>query len=71
MARKAAYQLDFGLLILDPDAHRQQQQCKPRRCLSCDSAFASTGPGHRICDACKALDGWKSGVSDFSVSCAF
>ena len=27
---------------------------RPRVCLKCDSEFASTGVGHRVCDDCKS-----------------
>ncbi len=59
-------QLTFGLLILDPEAHRIQSMHQTRRCLSCGDDFASHGPGNRICLPCKDLDGWKAGVSEFS-----
>lgn len=32
---------------------------KQRWCLSCREPFASMGPGHRICDACKETSGYK------------
>jgi hypothetical protein len=63
-------QLDFGLLILDPQAYRIEAQRKARRCLSCDDYFASTGPGNRICLPCKSLDGWTS-PAEFSVCASF
>lgn len=58
-------QLDFGLIITDPQAHRIQSMRKTRRCLSCSDNFASTGPGNRICSPCKDLDAWKAGVTEF------
>jgi hypothetical protein len=63
-------QFSFGLLILDPQAHRIQSQHKTRRCLSCSNTFASAGPGNRICGACKALDAWTS-PAEFSVHASF
>lgn len=35
---------------------------KARRCLGCDTLFASTGPGNRVCDGCKKRDAWRDGV---------
>jgi hypothetical protein len=63
-------QFTFGLVILDPQAHRIQSMHRPRRCLSCDGTFASTGPGNRICGPCKALDVWTS-PNEFSVHASF
>jgi hypothetical protein len=60
-------QLTFGLIVLDPDAHRLQEQHKTRRCLSCSDEFASHGPGNRICSPCKALVAWST-PNDFSVA---
>lgn len=61
-------QLTFGLIITDPQAHRQQAQCKSRKCLSCLEQFPSSGPGNRICGGCRGADRWKAGLSEFSVS---
>jgi hypothetical protein len=69
MARSTA-QLSFGLLILDPDAHRLQEQYRTRRCLSCAEDFASTHAGNRICGDCKSLAVWGT-PNDFSVSASF
>ena len=66
----ATEQLSFGLLILDPDQHRIVSQHKTRRCLSCSSQFASTGPGNRICSSCKSLDAFTS-PTEFSVHASF
>lgn len=63
-------QLSFGLIITDPEKHRIVSQHRPRRCLSCDRQFASSGPGNRICSPCKDLDVWSS-PNEFSVSASF
>lgn len=63
----AHQQLSFGLVITDPQAHRIQAQRKTRRCLGCLEDFASSGPGNRICSPCRDLDGWKAGVTEFSI----
>lgn len=34
---------------------------KRRHCLSCRRKFASEGAHNRICDSCKALQGWSGG----------
>ena len=67
---KAQQQLDFGLLILDPEAHRVEAARKQRRCLSCERQFSSTGPGNRICSPCKSLESWTS-PNEFSLAAAF
>lgn len=67
---KAQQQLDFGLLILDPEAHRVEAARKQRRCLSCERQFFSTGPGNRICGGCKQLESWTS-PSDYSLHAAY
>ena len=64
-------QLSFGLLITDPSAHRAQLAQKPRRCLSCDTAFNSTGPGNRICGRCKNTELFACSPHEFSVAAAF
>jgi hypothetical protein len=66
-----AEQLNFGLIVLDPQAHRIQSQQKPRKCLSCAKTFQSAGPGNRICGACKDRDVWKSGVVEFCSAASF
>jgi hypothetical protein len=66
-----AEQLSFGLLILDPQAHRLQAMCKPRKCLSCQSTFDSSGPGNRICTNCKGRDAWSSSPDAFAIHSAF
>lgn len=68
--KKQTQQLDFGLIITDPEAHRVAAARKTRRCLSCDRQFASTGPGNRICGGCKSLEAWTS-PSDYSLHAAF
>jgi hypothetical protein len=73
MAKKSTgsvQQLSFGLIILDPDAHRQEMKRKGRKCLSCARTFQSTGPGNRICCKCKDLDSWTTPVS-YAVHAAF
>ena len=66
-----ADQLDFGLIVTDPDAHRAQAARKQRKCLSCSKSFKSTGPGNRICVRCKGLDAFTSAPSAFTVHAAF
>ena len=39
----------------------EKSQEKKRRCLICDSAFDSFGPGNRICPTCKSSARWKTG----------
>ena len=68
MAKTA--QLDFGLIVLDPEGHRRQQQCKQRRCLSCSTDFLSAGPHNRVCMLCKERDAWTSPPS-YAVHAAF
>lgn len=71
MAKKLqADQLTFGLLILDPDAHRIQSMRKGRKCLSCGDQFNSTHAGNRICGDCKESVLWDS-PTEFSTSAAF
>ena len=60
-----ADQLTFGLLILDPQAHRILSMRKERKCLSCLHFFPSHGPGNRICSGCKDREAWST--NDFSV----
>jgi hypothetical protein len=64
-------QLSFGLIVIDPEAHRRQQKVKERRCLSCDTQFLSAGPHNRICLKCKDLDGWTSPATSCVVHAAF
>jgi len=47
MAKAQQDQLSSGLVITDPEQYRVVSQHKPRRCLSCDRQFASTGSGNR------------------------
>lgn len=67
----AAEQLDFGLVITDPAAHRAEAAKKQRRCLHCEEQFASRGPGHRICRRCRSLEIFTSSHAEFSTHCAF
>lgn len=60
-------QLSFGLLILDPEAHRIHAMKRTRKCLCCGDQFSSHGPGNRICSPCKALDAWTS-PNEFSIA---
>jgi hypothetical protein len=60
-------QLDFGLIVLDPDGYHRQQQCRDRKCLSCSRTFLSAGPGNRICLQCKDLDGWTSPATSYAL----
>ena len=64
------HQLDFGIIVLDPAEHRRQQKANPR-CLSCQQRFPSTGPGNRICRACKGRDVWMSPGIDHVAHAAF
>ncbi|QQP94050.1 hypothetical protein IGS68_35150 (plasmid) [Skermanella sp. TT6] len=64
-----AVQLDFGLIVTDPQAHRAQLASKTRRCLSCSSMFPSFGAGNRICSTCKSREAWTS-PNEFSISAA-
>jgi hypothetical protein len=66
-----AEQLSFGLVILDPQAHRLQSMCKSRKCLSCSSDFQSSGPGNRICPRCKSSEAFHSSPDAFSIHAAF
>jgi hypothetical protein len=66
-----AEQLSFGLVILDPQAHRLQSMVKGRKCLSCAKTFQSSGPGNRICSSCKSHDAWQSGIPEFSSAASF
>jgi hypothetical protein len=65
--KKASAQLDFGLIVTDPQAHRIVSMRKQRKCLNCQEQFSSHGPGNRVCGPCKDLEGWKSGIADYSV----
>lgn len=65
-----AQQLSFGLIVTDPAAHRAQLAQKVRRCLSCSSNFASSGPGNRVCNGCKSRESWTS-PNEFSLVAAF
>jgi hypothetical protein len=64
-----ADQLDFGLIVLDPQAHKAQMAKQKRRCLSCERTFESSGSGNRICNLCKNRDAWSSPI-EFAVSSA-
>jgi hypothetical protein len=67
-----AEQLGFSLAIIAPDEYRAMIAKRPRRCLSCDRQFASTGPGNRICCKCKDLESWSgSHPVEFPVHAAF
>jgi hypothetical protein len=66
-----AEQLTFGLVITDPQKHRQQLACKHRMCLACSGQFASTGPGNRICSRCKSTEVFACSPVEFSVHAAF
>jgi hypothetical protein len=66
-----ADQLDFGLIVTDPDAHRAQAARKQRKCLSCSKGFNSAGPGNRICVRCKNHEVFTSSPSSFSIHASF
>ncbi|WP_296763063.1 hypothetical protein [Sediminimonas sp.] len=34
-----------------------ERQRRPRNCLRCEAEFVSTGPGHRMCNHCRAVAG--------------
>ena len=58
-ARKAE---DLPEIDLEEKSHLEERsQAKKRRCLICDSAFDSFGPGNRICPTCKSSARWKTG----------
>jgi hypothetical protein len=63
-----AEQLTFGLIVLDPEQHRLQAMCKPRRCLSCSSSFPSTGPGNRICTRCRSSELFTCSPVEYSIA---
>jgi hypothetical protein len=63
-------QLTLGLIIVDPDAYRLQQQRRDRKCLSCAGMFRSSGPGNRICAPCKGLEAWSS-PADYAIHASF
>lgn len=64
-------QLDFGLVVTDPNAARQMAAKRRRTCLHCARDFDSSGPGNRICTRCRSLDAFTSAPVDFSVHAAF
>ncbi|UEM08238.1 hypothetical protein JL101_036465 (plasmid) [Skermanella rosea] len=72
MARRpaAAAQLDFGLIVTDPEAARIEAARKTRKCLSCGHGFASEGPGNRICKPCKGLEVFHSAPDSFALHTA-
>ena len=47
---------DWQLTQLAKRLH-EQQPITLRRCLGCDGWLRSTGPDHRLCNACKGVDG--------------
>jgi hypothetical protein len=70
MARKAPLQMDLGLIIMDPEKHRQEMKRMGRKCLACTRTFSSTGPENRVCSPCKELEAWSS-PADYSLHAAF
>lgn len=71
MAKSLPQQLDFGLVVTDPDAARQLATKRSRRCLHCSKTFDSSGPGNRICTRCKGLDAFTCMPVDFSIHASF
>jgi Zn finger protein HypA/HybF involved in hydrogenase expression len=71
MAKTSTAQLDFGLLVLDPEKHRIESQKKARRCLSCSKNFSSHGPGNRICGSCKSTEVFNSSPNSFEIHASF
>ncbi|MGF7213038.1 hypothetical protein GGE65_007674 [Skermanella aerolata] len=71
MAKTLPQQLDFGLIVTNPDAARQMAAKKLRRCLHCARDFDSAGPGNRICMRCRGLDAFTSPSVDFPIHAAF
>ena len=71
MAKAHPAQLDFGLIVLDPEEARRQARRKDRRCLSCSSSFSSTGPGNRICSRCRSSEAFTCSPVDFTIHAAF
>jgi hypothetical protein len=71
MAKAQPAQLDFGLIVLDPQKHRLQAMQKSRKCLSCSSSFASSGPGNRICPRCKSSEAFTCSPDAFSIHAVF
>jgi hypothetical protein len=53
------------------DDPRPPQVAATRSCLGCRRSFDSRSAGHRVCQRCKGLDSWQSGVMDFSATLAF
>lgn len=41
----------------------QKSNVKKRQCLCCSADFTSEWAGERVCQKCKASNGWRSGVS--------
>lgn len=39
-------------------------QRKKRKCLMHGGDFLSDGPGHRVCNSCKASPEWKRGLNE-------
>ena len=53
---------DAGVVELD-DPLPQKSNVKKRQCLCCSAIFTSEWAGERVCQKCKASNGWRSGVS--------
>lgn len=49
------------------DKPRSKSQRAPRRCLSCEKTFPSTGPGNRRCAACRRLESYADAITEYSV----
>ena len=44
---------------------------KSRKCLSCDGTFLSEWSGHRVCDGCRRMSGFKVSVVEHGVAARF
>ena len=63
-------QTAIPVAVIDPAAHRAQLAQRPRRCLTCQEMFNSTGSGNRICTRCKSSDIFRT-PADFSIAASF
>lgn len=58
----SAAMLDNAAAELE-DPLPQKSNVKKRQCLCCSTDFTSEWAGERVCQKCKASNGWRSGVS--------
>lgn len=54
---------DSGAVVELEDPLPQKSNVKKRQCLCCSTSFTSEWAGERVCQKCKASNGWRSGVS--------